>query len=147
MIIYIDSCSICRPFDDQNQLRIKLESESVLFILEEIQKGNYKWIISEVLEFELSNIADEEKRNKVISILDSAKKVINFNKRIEEKGDEIYNLSFDLMDSYHIASAIIGNASYFISTDYALVKKGQKNADKLGIEFINPIELINLQGV
>jgi hypothetical protein len=30
MLIYLDTCSIQRPFDDQSQLRVAMESEAVL---------------------------------------------------------------------------------------------------------------------
>jgi len=30
MTVYLDTCSIQRPFDDQSQLRVAMESEAVL---------------------------------------------------------------------------------------------------------------------
>jgi hypothetical protein len=30
--LYLDNCAFNRPFDDQNQLKIKLETEAKLFI-------------------------------------------------------------------------------------------------------------------
>jgi hypothetical protein len=37
MRIYLDTCSINQPFDDQTQTCIRLESEAVLIILERIK--------------------------------------------------------------------------------------------------------------
>ncbi len=34
MKIYLDNSALNRPFDDQSQIKIKLESEAVLYILE-----------------------------------------------------------------------------------------------------------------
>jgi len=55
--IYLDICTFNRPFDDQNQLKIKLETEAKLFI----QQGNYtEWqrnLCNEMSVKELSNIA------------------------------------------------------------------------------------------
>jgi len=37
MLVYLDVCCLNRPFDDQSQDRIHLESEAVLLILERCQ--------------------------------------------------------------------------------------------------------------
>ncbi len=47
--IYLDTCCLNRPFDDQTQERICLESEAVLAILSRIEKGEWEWIGSDVL--------------------------------------------------------------------------------------------------
>ena len=67
MDIYLDTCSLCRPFDDQSKLRIKIETEAVQFIFEQIKKKKVKWIASEVLEFEINQINNLEKRIKILS--------------------------------------------------------------------------------
>ena len=36
MRIYLDNCSFNRPFDDQSQLKIKLEAEAKLYIQSEV---------------------------------------------------------------------------------------------------------------
>ena len=41
MKIYLDNCCFNRPFDDQSQLRIRLESEAKLKIQEDIRSGLY----------------------------------------------------------------------------------------------------------
>jgi hypothetical protein len=40
MKIYLDTCCLNRPFDDQRQARIRLESEAVTLILEKILRKN-----------------------------------------------------------------------------------------------------------
>ena len=37
MRIYLDNCTFNRPFDDQGQIRIRLESEAKLYIQEKIK--------------------------------------------------------------------------------------------------------------
>jgi hypothetical protein len=41
MKIYLDNCCYNRPFDDQTQERIHLESEAILTVL---QRGNLEYI-------------------------------------------------------------------------------------------------------
>ena len=50
--IYLDMCTFNRPFDDQNQLKIKLETEAKLFIQQGIVDGHYELVWSYILEYE-----------------------------------------------------------------------------------------------
>jgi hypothetical protein len=51
MKIYLDTCYYNRPFDNQNQLKIQLESSAKLYIQNEIRKGTYDLIWSFMLNF------------------------------------------------------------------------------------------------
>jgi len=35
--LYLDVCTLCRPFDDQNMMRIRLETDAFYLILRNIQ--------------------------------------------------------------------------------------------------------------
>ena len=65
MRIYLDNCCFNRPFDDQNQLKIKLETEAKLFIQHEILTGNYELVWSYILEFENNQNPYDDKRSAV----------------------------------------------------------------------------------
>ncbi len=39
--VYLDVCCLNRPFDDQRQSRIRLESEAVLLILARCKSGEW----------------------------------------------------------------------------------------------------------
>jgi len=39
MRVYLDVCCLNRPFDDQSQERIRVESDAVELILRPVQKG------------------------------------------------------------------------------------------------------------
>lgn len=54
MRIYLDNCCYNRPFDDQTQDRIHLESEAVLAVLKRGQTGLYQIIGSDILELEMN---------------------------------------------------------------------------------------------
>ncbi len=63
MKIYLDICCFNRPFDDQSQLRIRLESEAKLKIQTDIQAGNFDLVWSYILEGENeANPFEERKR-------------------------------------------------------------------------------------
>jgi hypothetical protein len=59
--IYLDTCCLNRLFDDQTQERIRLESEAVLAILSQIEKGEWDWIGSEALIDEIEQTPDTQK--------------------------------------------------------------------------------------
>ena len=42
--LYLDNCCFNRPFDDQSQLTVRLETEAKLFIQEEIKKGTFELV-------------------------------------------------------------------------------------------------------
>ena len=63
MKVYLDACCLNRPFDDQSQDRIRLESEAIIIILNLLYKGEWKWIGSEALEIEIENNPNIEKKN------------------------------------------------------------------------------------
>ena len=68
----MDVCCLNRPFDNQSQDRIKLESEAILIILKFCQNGKWLLLNSEVIDFEISLIIDTYRRFKIESILSIA---------------------------------------------------------------------------
>lgn len=55
MRIYLDNCCYNRPYDDQSQIRISLETQAKLYIQDMIKRGQLELVTSYVLEFENSN--------------------------------------------------------------------------------------------
>jgi len=56
--IYLDVCSLCRPFDDQSYMRIRLEAASVDYILTTVRNGRYKMLVSNAHHKEMESIDD-----------------------------------------------------------------------------------------
>jgi len=46
--LYLDVCTYCRPFDNQNALRIRLETDAFYLIMKHIKEGKYKAVLSPV---------------------------------------------------------------------------------------------------
>lgn len=61
----MDNCSYNRPFDDQTQERIHLESEAILTILKRGQLKVYEIVGSGILELEIERMCDENKKRRV----------------------------------------------------------------------------------
>ena len=60
--IYLDVCSLCRPFDDQTYLRIRMETEAVSLILTKVREGRCKMYVSPVHFKEIDAITESEER-------------------------------------------------------------------------------------
>ncbi len=50
MLIYLDNCCFNRPFDDQKQIRIRIETEAKLYIQGEIITDHF--LIKKLADFE-----------------------------------------------------------------------------------------------
>ena len=51
MKIYMDNCCYYRPFDDQTQDRILIETDAVLSVISRCDTGDWKLLGSEVLDY------------------------------------------------------------------------------------------------
>ena len=67
--IYLDVCALCRPFDDQRYVRIRLESEAVQLILETVRFKHIRLAVSPVHHKEIEDIVDPIERHNLLSLL------------------------------------------------------------------------------
>lgn len=138
MIIYLDNCCYNRPFDDQSQERVHLESEVILTVLKMGQMKRAVIAGSEVLELEMSRMQDNNKKQKVFDLYRVASMCIPYTEKIKKRSIEIMSVSkIGAFDSLHIASAEEAKADIFLTTDDKL----EKMADKLKLKtrVINPL--------
>ena len=138
MIVYLDNCCYNRPFDDQTQERIHLESEAILTIL---KMGQLKKIIiagSEILELEINRMPDENKKRKVLNLYKAADMHILYTDKIRKRSEEILSISkIRTFDGLHIAAAEEANADVLLTTD----DKFEKMSEKLDLKtrVVNPL--------
>ena len=75
MRLYLDACCLNRPFDDQSQLRVRLETVAVLTILQLCEAGVHEWIGSTVLRHELGKTPDDKRRQRTTDLLEMASEI------------------------------------------------------------------------
>jgi hypothetical protein len=139
MRIYLDACCVNRPYDDQKQDRIRLQAEAILLIMHHCRKQEWEWIGSEVLNFEIEQIPDLEKKNRVELLLSPVSHVIPLQDVERKRGKELEALGFHAFDALHIACAESGKADILLTTDDKFLKKGSTYADKLKIRVKDPV--------
>ena len=125
MRIYLDNCCYNRPYDDQTQLRISLETQAKLLIQNMIRIKRFELVASYVLLYENSRNPHETRRNIIYNFIkENVSSYIDIDRGNEVKSiaDEIIATGVKVADAHHVASAIIGNAAYFLTTDNRLLK-------------------------
>jgi len=117
MRVYLDVCCLNRPFDDQTQERIRLETEAVLLILERCQAGTWRLLGSAAVDYEISRIPDVERRRKAFHLASIAhvKEVVS--EAVQARAEELERLGFKALDVLHIACAEAAGADVLLTTD------------------------------
>ena len=135
--IYLDICSYNRPFDNQTQLRIRMETEAKLFIQTNVREGVYSLCWSFMLDYENSKSPYEAKRSMIVLWKEVSDDYCPPSDVILLRGKDIMKLGVKNNDALHIACAIERNCEYFITTDDKLTNKIVE-----GLRIINPIDFV-----
>ena len=112
MKVYLDNCCFNRPFDDQTQLRIRLETEAKLRIQEDIRNGSIQLVWSYILDYENSKNPFRERRNQIEKWRDYAIEGVVENEELLDTARMLLKQGVKKMDALHIASAIHAKADY-----------------------------------
>ena len=145
MRIYLDNCSYNRPYDNQSQMRIYLETQAKLYIQELIKQKKLKLVTSYVLDYENSRNRSSQKRMAIEKFMEDYATfyVSNRNEnRIKEYVTTIMETGVKEKDAYHVACAILAECEYFITTDDRLLKYQSVNITLVTPgEFIREVEV------
>jgi len=139
MKIYLDNSVLNRPFDDQSIPQIRLETISVFFILELVEKGKIKLVNSSVIEYENSKSPFFERKIWISAYLFKATFYQKINSKIKERAKEIRELNISPIDCLHLASAETAQVDYFITCDYDVIRRYKGN-----LKVTNPIDFIKI---
>ncbi len=141
MKIYLDSCSLQRPLDSKDQVRILLEAESVLAILALVESNAIELISSEPLLYEAIRNPHISRKEYALEILEAGALFIEIDDKIEIRAREFIEISIKPLDSLHLACAEKSKADYFCTCDDTFLKKA-KLVTNLITKAVSPIELI-----
>ena len=125
--LYLDNCCYNRPFDNQSQIKIHLETQAKLYI----------W--SYILDYENSRNPYEEKRQAISPwkniasecVAGESEEILTFAESLHTKGIKTY-------DTLHISCAVFAGCDYYLTTDKKLL-----NTPIPEIKIINPIMFVN----
>lgn len=129
-----------RSFDDDSQPRIHVEAEAILWILTQARSEGWQWVGSVVLLDEIDRMPDPERKIRVQLLMQDLSRVVPFSRAVAARGEELESLGFKAYDALHIASAEAVDADVLLTTDDRMAKRAHREADKLGIAVMNPVD-------
>ena len=139
MKIYLDNCCFNRQFDDQSQLRIKMETEAITGIQEYILKNKLKLVWSYMLDYENYMNPFEERKISIEQWQKLAEIDVEENAVIKHNANKYAGIGLKTKDSIHIVCAVYANCNYFFTTDDKVLNKA---AFVKEIAICNPIDFI-----
>ena len=139
MRVYLDNCTFNRPFDDQTQIRIRLETEAKLYIQEKIQDGALELAWSYILDYE--NLANpfEERRRVIQNWKARASIDVDANLEILTKANILREIGLRNKDALHLACSIAAKCDYFVTTDDTILRKTISFEE---VKVIDPLDFI-----
>jgi predicted nucleic acid-binding protein len=139
--IYLDLCAIQRPLDTPNQVRIILESEAVLGIINLCNAGQIELLSSEALLYEGEQSPLSIRREHTLAVLSKSGIVINVTEKEKMRAELIMKFGIKPLDALHLALAETGNADYFCTCDDRLLRNARL-VKELRVKVVNPVELV-----
>ncbi len=138
MKIYLDTSVYNRPYDDQSQAKIYLETQATIIIFTLIENHQLESVNSSVLEY-------ENQQNPFPIIQQAIKKYLKettlfqpLNETIKQRAKQLQTRGIKAIDALHVASFEASKSDYFITCDKRLLNRCQM----LNIRAINPIDFI-----
>ena len=123
MKIYLDNCCFNRPFDDQTQIRILLETEAKLKIQRDVLRGKFDLIWSYILDAENNANPFDERREVIRSWKQYSTMIIIQNDSILKRASELISAGIRSKDALHLACAVAAESTYFLITDDKILNK------------------------
>lgn len=123
MRLYLDNCMFNRPFDDQSNIKILLETEAKLRIQQDIRSGVHELAWSYILDYENSRNPFRERREQIAPWKQYAAVDLDESDEILAVAASLQELGLKQLDALHVACAITASTEYFLTTDRGIIKK------------------------
>jgi hypothetical protein len=140
MRIYLDMCALKRPFDDQTQGRILIETTAVIRILDAVHAGLVTLCNSAALVAENRRNPNRQRRERVSALLASVGPPSYATPGIFTRSEALIRQGFHDMDALHLAFAEYLKADYFVTVDDEIL--GQSGETKIGVKVVDVIDLL-----
>jgi predicted nucleic acid-binding protein len=143
--LYLDMNIYNRPFDDQSQMRIRLETMAITMIFTLIERGSFSANWSFILEYENSRNPFRERRAFVQQLAHSCSSSIEPDEAIRELATSLAeNHEIRGRDALHLACAEWSGCDYLVTCDDRLIQQGKRlrQTGVLNLQVLNPIDLL-----
>ena len=143
MTIYLDNCCLNRPYDDQAAPRVRLEAEEIELILNAVVESRINLLWSDTLDIENKENPFEERRAGIARWKDFSSAIIQDSEGVRERARAIVGNGIKPLDALHIASALAGQASHFLTVDDGILNKRERVSE---IVVASPLEFVQSFG-
>jgi predicted nucleic acid-binding protein len=142
---YLDMNIYNRPFDDQSQMRIRLETMAITMIFTLIERGSYSTKWSFVLDYENSRNPFSERRAFVRQLAQACDSSVQPDASIRELARRLAeNYGIRGRDALHLACAERSGCDYLVTCDDRLIQQGRRlrQTGTLNVQVLNPLDLL-----
>ena len=146
MKVYLDVSCLNRPFDDQSQVRIRLEAEAVALILERCEQGEWTQVSSGIAEIEIRAIPDIDRQARVQLLLPDKKDILKLTQAIWARAVALEKLGFKAADALHVSAAEELNVDVLLTCDDRLCRRGLRCRRLLSVRIANPLDWLKETG-
>ena len=126
MKVYLDTCSLQRPLDNRTQLRVRLEAEAILSILDLIEAGRVGLVSSVVLDYEIDRNPNLTRREFAQEVVARAENTIELSDAIQRRAKALNLVGIAALDSLHLASAEVAGVDFFCTCDDTFLNKAKR---------------------
>ena len=137
MRVYLDNCCYNRPFDEQAQLRVVLETLAKLKIQQQMRDGVLEYVWSSVLDFEISKSRFLDRSLQIMPWAKGAVINVQIDDSIRFRAKEFEANGLKAMDALHVACAEAAECDWFFTTDRGILKKAR---NLISMRVANPVE-------
>jgi predicted nucleic acid-binding protein len=133
MNLYLDMCCLKRPFDDQADARVQMETTAVAAVLVLCLGGEHALLTSAALRFENGRNPNPDRKDFAARALAVALIDVPHDLALEQRAAVWQNVGIGLLDALHLASAEAGGADVFATTDDVLLRRASRVTTTLRI--------------
>ena len=140
MKLFLDCCALNRPFDDQRQMRVHLEAEAVLKILDAVERDEHELLASSYLLVEIRRTPDRLRQQEILLTVQSRAKIAPSSDAIVKRAESLMSLGLRSFDALHISAAETMSADWLLTTDDGILKFARRHATLLQVKIANPLD-------
>lgn len=140
MRLYLDLNCFNRPFDDQGQQRIVVETAAVFSILQRLTDGLDELAWSQVLELENSQHPLPDRRAEIGSWSRRAHVIIEVDAEMRARAAGLHAAGLAPLDAAHLACAEAGACACLLTCDDRFMRRARRTGTQVMVK--NPVEYL-----
>jgi predicted nucleic acid-binding protein len=139
-------CTLKRPFDDQSNARIALETAAVISILRWIAEGRVEAVRSIAHQTENSHNPDARRSRAVAAWLETLNRVEETPSGVSRRTSQLHGSGLGPIDAFHLAWAEHLKADILVTTDDDFRTKASRPGVSSHVRVLDPVSVVGELG-